>query len=475
MSAAPILSFSEFKERFYSRFPSLDVFDCEGINLVKIVLEGLKVNYASRGKINHYMNKSVSWYTAMLTARRTKNFISGKGKSKEGLSALEKLASRPFLFVDHSVRMTMGPDGIPVSLYFHDVVKKIGRENVALLNENHPPAGSDFDFIVGHYSEYLKFRPLDHHEKKFRKQLIAFYKKICPLFNAEEQIDIGFSIEKFFSEYRIWRYILKILPQKKIVIMCHYHHEGTIHAMREAGREIIETQHGLISDQDIFYCLPAAIIPVRKKALFPDLMLVYGEYWKHVLLKGNEFTNEQIQVIGYYLYEKKQEESEQIVQLKEWMGNKKVILVTTQTFLHESFVKYVKWLSQDIQNRNLNYVIIVKTHPSEKHGLYSELETEECVKIVNEPLPSLFAITDMHVSIYSTTLYEGLRFGLKSYSLDVEPALSGYVNEIVNEGIAVRISGNTNPADLERIEQGTKDKKYYFDTFDAEKLISFLK
>jgi hypothetical protein len=473
--SAPLLSFSEFKERFYSRFPSLAIFDCGEINLVKVVLEGLKVNYSSRGKISHSMDKSASWYAAKLTARRVKNVFSGHKKFEEGIASLKKIASRKFLIVDHSVRMTEGPNGDPVSLYFHEVAHQLGRENVALINENHPPEKSDFDFIVGHFSEYLKNLAMDEQEKIFHRQLSSFFKKISPLFSGEEQVDIGFSLEKFFNEYRIWKTILKYLPQKKIVLMCHYHHEGTIHAMREAGRTVIETQHGLISDQDIFYCLPAEIIPVRAKALFPDSILVYGEYWKQVLLKGNEFTKEQIDLIGYYLYERKKEDSKQLLELKKWIKDKKVILVTTQTFLHELFIKYVKWLSADIEKRKLDTVIIVKIHPSEKKELYSELIQSECVRIVDEPLPSLFSISQMHVSIYSTTLFEGLRYDLKNYSLDMDPKLAGYVNAIVEEGVAVRIKESTNPIDLWGIQQGTKDKNYYFDTFNAEKLVSFLK
>lgn len=475
MSATLVFSFAEFKKRFYSRFPSISVFDCGQINLVKVVLDGLKVQYSSRGKAGHMMNHSVGMYRLKLWARRR---VKSGAEHRNGVvlkDYFKHAATRSYLFVDHTNRIVEGPDGKSVSLYYCSLLNGIGREEIAFVNENPQPLMSDVDIKLCEFADRVKSSPLDSEEQKFRKQLTEFYTRISPLFETVEQHDIGIALEKFFEEYRVWRFALKYLPQKSIVILCHYHHEGAIWAMREAGRKVIELQHGLISEEDIFYCFPPSIESVRDKALFPDVICTYGEYWKSMLLRGNEFVSSQIQVLGYYLYQGSNVSTVKWEEFVKSLGGSKVILITTQTFLHDHFIKYARWLSSDIRNRKLNYTVLVKTHPSESMDLYSELNEDPVIKLVNHPLTSLFSITDLHVSIYSTTLYEAMRFGIRNFSLDVEPSLSGYVNSVLRDGIATRIGGTENPVDVAEPASRTRDVNYYFAALDADRLVMLMK
>ena len=48
-------TFSDFKNDFYKRVPDLTLFDCGDINLLKVVLDGLKVNYVKKGKVRSYL------------------------------------------------------------------------------------------------------------------------------------------------------------------------------------------------------------------------------------------------------------------------------------------------------------------------------------------------------------------------------------------------------------------------------------
>lgn len=470
MSNSAVFSFAEFKERFYSRFPSLEVFDCGKINLVKVVLEGLKVNYAAKGNVGHRMEQSNWSYGIGLGMRRLRNRLKGIPAPLAELEKLRHFNDRPYLFIDPYLRMATGPSGGKVSFYYHQLAEQIGREKIVLLNESNPPSGSDFDVLSNKVGDYVKLLPLEPAERIFREELAAFFKRISPQFSAQEQLNIGVALEKFFGDYRLWRYLLKFLPQKKIVLLCHYHREGSIHAMREAGRTVIELQHGLISPEDIFYCLPALIKPVRERALFPDRIFVFGEYWKQQLLKGFEFSAEQIEVLGYYPFETDAAPSAGIAQLKSWIGGRKLLLFTTQVFLHEPIIRYVNWLSKDMLERQPDYAIIVKIHPSEKPETYAALNGLSNVQVVNESLQALFQLTSIHVSIYSTTLYDAIRSGVRSFSLDCVPEFSGYVQAIIRDGIAARLEPGMNPVDVPDQSQKVSDKTFFYAPVQPGKL-----
>ncbi len=468
MSNLPILSFTAFKSGFYTRFPDLSVFDCGNINLVKVVLEGLKVNYAAKGKISHGMDKPVTHHSLRLMLHRGRSLFGDKKQLRAFEKRLREPGSRPYLLVDqYPSRAVEIEPGRKVSFYFHNVARSLGREKTAVLQMHRAPGNSDFDIDLGDYGAIIRRRPLDRAEKEFRSRLIAFYKRVRPYFDAQEQLNVGCALERFFSDYRMWRYLLGFLGQEKIMLLCHYHQEGAIQAMREAGRTVLEAQHGLIATEDIFYCLPEAIRPVRNKALFPDHIFVYGEYWKQQLLEGFEFSPGQVHVAGYFPVEMTGKDTESVSSIRKWAGNRKVILVTTQTFLHEHFCRYVKWLAEDIRKNHLSQVVVVKTHPSEKKEHYADIENLEEVRVVQDALPALFAFADWHVSVYSTTLYDGIRYGVPGFSIgDLEPALEGYVQSITRDNIAVRISKHTNPANVPVQPARQHGREYFYAAYD---------
>ncbi|MBI3511420.1 MAG: hypothetical protein HY064_12205 [Bacteroidetes bacterium] len=459
-----IISFELFKSDFYRRFPDLKIFDCGSVNLVKVVLEGLKVNYSAKGKIRNSFDEPELINDLRSTFQRIRSNADQKKIAEAELKKLHQLVERPFLFIDHSPRVHKEKDGSIRSFYYYKLQDTIGRDRIAMLKENQAPEKSDFDLSVIRFAGYLQLCAPGEHEKKFRKELRTFFQNTKHLFNVEEQKNVGFALEKFYDEYRVWKYILEILPQKKIVLLCHYHHEGAIHAMHEAGRTVIEAQHGLISKEDVFYCMPENIKTVRERALFPDHILVYGEYWKQILSSGYEFLSAAIHVAGYFHAE--DETNSSAVSISGMDPEKKIILVTTQTFLHEHFIRYIEWLSADCAKRFGDHVILVKLHPNEKRELYSALNDLKNVVFTDLPVVKLFPLAVAHISIYSTTLYEALRCNSQNFALDVAPELKGYVNGIVDGGVACRLLANENPLEKLTKDYLHGDSRNFFGIFD---------
>jgi len=223
-------------------------------------------------------------------------------------------------------------------------------------------------------------------------------------------------------------------------------------------------QHGLIATKDIFYVFPEVTKSIIHKALFADRILVFGEYWKSVLEKGVEYSSEKIEKIGYYLYDDFNGFDEIKDSINKFADGKKIILITTQTSLHDYFATYIKWLANDINTNKLPYKIIVKNHPLEKPEHYKVLEGIANVKIMNCPLPLLFKQSSLHISIYSTTLFDGVRYGITGYALDVAQC-SDYVNELVASGVAKKIGLNQNPTSLEAISSSL-DGQYFYEQFE---------
>ncbi|GAB4149910.1 MAG: hypothetical protein Fur0041_22820 [Bacteroidia bacterium] len=468
MSTGSVLSFSEFRKSFYDRFPDLHVFDCGDVNLVKVILDGLKVNYAAKGKIAHDMHLPASAWAAKQFIRRLR--FGYKPVSAEVIASLKNLSSRPYLMVEHSGRYLPDETGNPQSVFYYHPLHILGRSATAVISEVQPPKGADTDIIIPEFAEHILHLKPDEELLHLRNLLHDFFVKIAPMFNKTEQMNIGFALEKFFKDFTIWKFLLQYLPQQNMLMLCHYHHEGMIYAMRKAGRTVIELQHGLISPNDIFYCFPENIQPVRDQALFPDKILVYGEYWKQQLQKGYEFPASSVDIAGYYLFEGSVKSDSDTELLRSKIIGKKVILITTQTMLHDLFIRYIRFLSNDLTKKKEQAVIIVKNHPAEKRENYGALNDLENVVFSNQPLSQLFPMAHYHISIYSTTLYDAHRYHVKSFALDTDPALKEYVEPIIQDQVAIRLKPDQNPMDIADTTNAAHPDHYFFEPVNSNAL-----
>jgi hypothetical protein len=82
-------SFSDFKSDFYAKVSDFTLFDCAEFNALKIVLDGLKVDYVSRGKVKSPIFQSLFVYESINLLKRLKSSIlkSNLGHSKQAIEA----------------------------------------------------------------------------------------------------------------------------------------------------------------------------------------------------------------------------------------------------------------------------------------------------------------------------------------------------------------------------------------------------
>jgi hypothetical protein len=446
-------TFSEFKDHFYSRVKDFSIFDCQDFNLLKVVLDGLKVNYAGRGKYKAYIFSNEFIYRGYLLL---KNKMSAGGYPE--ISRLKKFSHRKYLIIDPG-RYKENSDGGLISSYFYHFYNNLPDHTSIVEASAHPEI---FHFDSRRLSDELRYEPLSRDELILRKDLLESFKRIKTslIFSENELLNIKIAIDLFFKKYREWDRILKILKPENAFFVCHYHKEGALLALKRNGIKGIELQHGLIAPEDIFYMFPPEIRKFREKAMFADEIWVYGEFWKQRLLKGGEYIDNQIKIFGYYLHENNILPARVREKLKDLKGDKKIILITTQDKHPVEIAAYIRFLSKDLLEKKHNYDVWVKPHPAEKKGAFESLSSFENVFILEDNLDYLFKFADKVLSIYSTTLYDACRYKIPAYALFVE-SCADYVNSIVDSGVATKIYPDQNPVDLGE-KAGHVDSSYYF-------------
>lgn len=463
-------TFSDFKKDFYKRIGDGSLFDCGDINLLKVVLDGLRVKYAEKGSVHTPLFDSLFAHKQFLFFRRLKMQLNGEAATaQQALSAVQS-KRYDYLVIDHSGRTGLDADGQQHSLYFDRIVDALDGQCVVVL-ESAVKRNFPYDLHFPVVSRWLQLRSMSADDIAFREELRKSFARITEarIFSDAELRNIRAAYQLFFDHYRSWHAVAALLQPKKAILGQHYHREGLLLALKRLGIVSVELQHGLIAEEDVFYVFPAAVRPVIDRALFADTILVYGEFWKQRLLKGCEYPEGRIGIIGYYHFEAQGENLQLRETLEQFKDEGNLLLVTTQTSLHPYFIAYLDWLAKDIRDKELPWKIVVKPHPAEKKGIYDVLTSNDNVCIVEGNLEHLFPLCDLHLSIYSTTLFDAIRFGIKSYALYVS-AYGDYVNSMIASGVAERVEGHTNflaGAD----GQGTVlRREHYYADFDPHTL-----
>ncbi len=375
----------------------------------------------------------------------------------------------PYLLYDNA-RMTYDNKGNKVSFYFNRIEQHLGFENCVSIYQKPTPLKKGFDVSCLVFAKL--FDSYSGEEKKFIRQLKMTYFRIvdAKIFTAEELFNIRVAINAFFKEYRLWNFILNGTAIRCALFDEHYHREGFILALKQRGIKAIELQHGLIAHEDIFYVFPKQVQKVAARAIFPDKILTYGEYWSDILYTGSEFRPEQIDILGLYQEINTYADPEKVKELNEFLNGEAFVLVTTQTFLHQSFVNYVDWLADDLKAKSSLVKIVVKLHPSERPEEYKALLKHANVLVFNCNTEYLLSQCKWHISCYSTTLFDATKYGCDNFSIPIESCMD-YIEAFVKGRISKLIEPGKNPVlnpyEIEESVEGLRAD--IFEDFDKHK------
>ena len=243
-----------------------------------------------------------------------------------------------------------------------------------------------------------------------------------------------------------------------------YGWENFIEASKSLGIPSVELQHGTISPFHFGYSFAGES---RNKETFADYLLVFGDYWKSCT--EYPIHKDRVVSVGFpYLDNKKN------LYLKS--VKKKQILFTSQEPTGAVLSKFALKLSQV---KDTDYAILYKLHPRECDGWEDKYPwlLRSDVKVIDKQeavLYDLFAESIAHVGVYSTSLYEGLAFGLQTYVIDA-PGVE-YMDPLLETGLVHKVSSVEELLrNIERRKSAEAfDAEYFFKTNAAANISRFL-
>lgn len=228
----------------------------------------------------------------------------------------------------------------------------------------------------------------------------------------------------------------KVSPKLLVEVVYYSSHCMILNELaKEKGIPIIELQHGTMHLAHAAYQFPGGCGEIKQ---FPDYVFVFSEYWKKCA--HLPIPEDHIKVTGYPYFER---------QLKQYKSNlnkedKVNIIFVSQGTIGNKLSRLASDLC-DLLDEN-TYHIIYKLHPGEYAGWKERTpwlikNNIEVVDSLEHNIYEYFAKCDIQVGVYSTAMYEGLGFGLRTYIYNIGHADT--MAELCEQGYADYVSNAT--------------------------------
>ncbi len=266
------------------------------------------------------------------------------------------------------------------------------------------------------------------------KEEISYLKKIT----IEMKTRFGYSLDLVYLVYhkltrrkRVLPYYQKLITKIKpraVIVICSYGKEDFIEVCKTNKVPVIELQHGVITKYHVGYSYEK---DSAKKNNFPDFLFTFGKYWRESV--NYPIPKEKIVNVGFPELEIRKQRYHN-------MKKKKQILFISQKTIGSKLSKFAVELSQI---KNLGYRIIYKLHPFEVSSWKEDFPwlVQSNIDIVDHQgvnLYQIFAESEVLVGVYSTAIFEGLSFNLKTFLVDITGI--DYMENLIQTGIVTRIS-----------------------------------
>lgn len=257
------------------------------------------------------------------------------------------------------------------------------------------------------------------HSKK-HKQMVVEVDEILKFFEKRYDIKLD-SVKDHLVDKLVYIYTMKNKWEKIIdkidpkAVMLHYFPTSfktlIVNICNERNIPTIELQHGIITYSDP---LEHKTYDVNDCNDVPKYLFSFGD--KLVDRSYLTTKDEDLKVVGYPFLEKKVNEQYEIPsQLKE---DEKYILISSQAMIGKQMSEFASELAELLKEHK-DYKIIYKYHPDELNEEYKCLEKENIISVKNfgEEIYKYQKFSSVQIGAYSTSLYEGIAFGLPTIIL----------------------------------------------------------
>jgi hypothetical protein len=266
-----------------------------------------------------------------------------------------------------------------------------------------------------------------------------------------DEFDVEIDISQKVKNMMMQRVALKPLYQNLlnwinpdiVLLVVSYFRETFVETCKEVGIPVVEVQHGSPTYYQFGYSYPGT----REKLNFPDYLFTFGEYWADTV--PFPIDDSRIFPVGY-------PHLEQQASCFTDSEKKNQIVVVSQPAIGDELAALTVELSQ---SKAIPHEIAYKLHPSETEEWerqYPQL-VESGARVISDedvPLYELFAESTVQVGVYSTALYEGIHFGLKTFIYNVPGAQQ--MSDLTERNYAQLVGSVTEiEAQLENMESET--------------------
>lgn len=310
-------------------------------------------------------------------------------------------------------------DGVWWDIYFDPIYTQTDLDYLHIdqhfKNEHRTPAKTENlaynDFI--HYSGTIchkmgLFSPdLSSHDA----EIIAEIER-----RIEEEFDVTVTvasiIERKYREARarepLYKLLLSRVEPEIALLTCSYGRESFVKACQDKNVPVVELQHGAIDPYHPGYVFPGE----STKSIYPDYFFVWGEFWKENI----EFPipDENVIVTGYpYM-------SDQASKYDSLEDRDQVIIISQP----KAGTKLSTFAIELAEDDRISADIVYKLHPKEYgdwEERYPELKETNLAVVDSDdpPLYQLLAQSSTLIGAFSTVVYEGFKFDLDTFLLDV--------------------------------------------------------
>lgn len=326
------------------------------------------------------------------------------------------------------------------SMYFHRIKQFLGDANTSVVVQQ-PEHGLKGDYTKAELQN-IKSWP-DVHELSMLREVKTVADQIRSYsgFSEKEKSFMLSALHVYFTGFRSYYRMLKNQDVENLFFIAHYHNEGLIAACEKLNITSIETQHGLIAESDIYYVYDKQFQQAVKHAFFPNHILVYGTYWKEILLRGCEFDPSQIAIAGDYLSTAKPHHSGT-------SEKQNTILIGAQKNMEIDYIPYLKYLKENFDFGE--WKVIIKLHPLETElKQYQALEGGAFeIAAPNARLDELLEECKIQISIYSTTLYDAIGYDVINLSLQDFGYAKQYAADMVTHRVAFPLFQHEHPLEV---------------------------
>ncbi len=239
---------------------------------------------------------------------------------------------------------------------------------------------------------------------------------------------LEYHLNLFITQHKLFKILFAKRKTEKVYVVVSYAYGAMIKAAKDMGVEVIEIQHGVISEYHLGYSYPNT---TKELDYFPDKLLCWGDFWRsaanYPIAKNNVIEHGFVYFNKLRLQYKINKEDNQIV-------------ILSQGSIGEKLMAFLC----DMGRLLSSYKIIYKLHPGE-YSTYKSynsapiIELFDNIKIVtNVDMYKILAESEYQIGVNSTAIYEGLGFDCKTVLLEL-PGVE-YMDVLIKNHYAVLCS-----------------------------------